>query len=261
MIKEDILKKMKELVPWGQNIQLAKDIYTKGPLDVVCRWEFIKNLIPRDLKGMHILDIGCNAGYFSVKMKRLGAQYIKAIDFKHYIKQAKFLAKVKKCDNINFVVQSLYNLDSSEKFDLTICLGVLYHLKYPFLALKKISDVTNKMVILETEVLVNNEDTNKMRFIENSYRNDGTTWWIPGEECLKAMLRSVGFKFVQSYPYKEDDPIFGRHYSQGLTEEGIPKGRRMVLVGLKKLDQNKIGHLVSEIPELENELDFNNLDI
>jgi len=259
--KEKILKRMKELSPWGQKIHLIKDIYTDGSLDVEDRWKFIKNFIPKDLKGMRVLDVGCNAGYFSIKMKELGAQYVKAIDFEHYIQQAKFVAKIKKYNDINFIVQSLYKLDSSKKFDLTICLGTFYHLKYPFLALKKIADVTTKMVLLETEALASNENTDKIQFIEHNYRNDGTTWWIPGEECLKGMLRSVGFKFVQSYPYPDNHPIFGKHYYQGLTKEGIIKGKRIVLVGLKELDKDKIGMLVSEIPELESEIDLNNLDI
>ena len=259
--KEKIVKRIKELSPWFQRIHLVGDIYTPGCLGTEYRWDFIKNFLPKKLKEMRVLDIGCNAGYFSIKMKELGVQYIKAIDFEHYIAQAKFVAKIKKINNINFTVQSVYKLDTSKKFDLTLCSGLFYHLKYPFLALKKISDVTTNMVILETETLASDEDTNKMKFIEHTYRNDGTTWWVPGEECIKSMLRNVGFKFVKSYTYEDNDQIFGKHYSEGLTEEGIRKGKRMVVIGLKKLDKDKIGMLLSEIPELENEIDLNNLDV
>ncbi len=258
--KEKIVKRIKELSPWFQRIHLVGDIYTPGCLGSEDRWNFIKNFLPKKLKEMRVLDIGCNAGYSLIKMKELGTQYVKGIDFEHYIRQAKFVAKIKGYNDINFMAQSVYQLDTSEKFDLTLCLGTLYHLKYPFLALKKISEVTTKMILLETEALVDEKGTDKMKFIEHSYKNDGTNWWIFGEECLKGMLRSVGFKFVQSYTYPNDHPTLGKHYYQGFTEEGIIKGKRIVVIGLKTLDRNRIGRLVSEISELKNEIDLNHLD-
>lgn len=261
MFKEEIIKKVKELSPWGQKIYLIDDIFTPGPLDTEQRWDFIKNFLPKDLKDMHVLDVGCSAGYFSVKIRELGTYNVVGIDFEHYIRQAKLVAEVKRYKNIEFRIQSIYKLNTSEKFNLTLCLGVLYHLKYPFLALKKMSEVTTEMLLLETEALLDEQDTDKIKFIEHTYKNDGTNWWIFGEECLKGMLRSVGFKFVKSYRYPDDHLIFGKHYYQGLTEEGINKGGRMVVVGLKSLDADKIGMLLSEIPDLEKEIGLNSLKI
>ena len=35
-----------------------------------------------------------------------------------------------------------------------------------------------------------------MYFIESSYVNDPTNWWIPNRACAEAMLRSAGFAIV-----------------------------------------------------------------
>ena len=260
MLEKEITEKIKDLHPWGEKIYLKGDIYTPGPLDTEGRWDFIKNFIPKNLEGMDVIDTGCSAGYFSTKMKELGAKRVVGIDFEHYIRQAKFVAEIKGYKDIEFRAQSLYNLDSSEKFNLTLCLGILYYLKYPFLALHKMAQLTTEMILVETECLVNEQDACKMRFIEHTYRNDSTNWWIYGEECLRAMLRSVGFKFVKIYSYPENHATFGTHYHQGLTEEGIVKAKRVLAIGLKKLDPDRIGMLLSEVPELENEIDFNNID-
>lgn len=35
-------------------------------------------------------------------------------------------------------------------FDITLCLGVIYHVKNPILALEKVASITNEMVIIES---------------------------------------------------------------------------------------------------------------
>lgn len=261
MTKEEIIRKTKELSPWFQNIHLIDDIYTLGALDTEPRWRFIKNFLPKNFTGMRVLDVGCNAGIFSIKAKELGADYVLGIDFEHYIKQANFIKEVKQIEGVKFSIDSIYTLSTPRRFDLTLCLGVLYHLKYPFLALKKISELTTEIVLLETETLTEEQDADKMKFIEHTYRNDGTNWWIYGEECLKSMLRSVGFKFVKSYHYPDGHIVFGKHYSKGFTEEGIKKGRRTLLLALRTLGADRRKILVSEIPylEKEKEVDSNHL--
>lgn len=260
LTKEEILVKVQELAPWWQAMHLIDDVYTPGQIDTQCRWDFLKSFLPKNLKGKRVFDLGCNAGFNSIKAKELGADYVLGIDFEHYIKQANFIKELKELD-IDFKTDSIYKISVSKKFDITLCLGLLYHLKYPFLALEKISDCTSEMIILETECLVGSQDADKIKFVEHSYRNDGTVWWLFGEECIKGMLRSVGFKFVKSYRFPSDHPIFGDHYSDGLTEEGIKKGGRVVVIGFKKLDLSKFGMLLAEIPDLEDEVDLNNLDI
>jgi len=261
LTEKEILEKIADLAPWAQNISIKEGISTPGPLDTQLRWDFIKNYMPRKLKGMRVFEPGCNAGFFSLKSAELGADYVLGIDFEHYIAQANLIKKIRQAERVDFQAGSIYKMPSTEKFDITLCLGLIYHLKYPFLALKIISDLTSKMILLETEYIIAPQDTDKMKFIEHTYRNDGTVWWLCGEECIKGMLRSVGFKFVKSYRYPSEHLVFGKHYSQGKTEEGMDKGSRLLVVGLKELDAGKIGMLLSEIPELEKEIDLNNLDL
>ena len=42
----------------------------------------------------------------------------------------------------------------------------------------------------------------KMHFVENSYSQDPTNWWIPNRACAEAVLRSAGFR-IESMPEAE----------------------------------------------------------
>jgi tRNA (mo5U34)-methyltransferase len=105
-----------------------------------------------------------------------------------------------------------------ERFDLVIFMGVLYHLRYPLLALdllrehvvgdaflfqsmlrgsKQIHPVSPDYAFEETEVF-DAAGYPKLHFVEQQYSHDGTNWWIPNKACVEAMLRSAGFSILSN---------------------------------------------------------------
>ena len=53
-----------------------------------------KHAIPEDLTGKSVLDIGCNGGFYSIEMKKRGADRVVGIDSdEDYLKQARFAAR------------------------------------------------------------------------------------------------------------------------------------------------------------------------
>ena len=42
----------------------------------------------------------------------------------------------------------------------------------------------------------------KMHFVEHSYSDDPTNWWIPNRACAEAVLRSAGF-IIENVPEPE----------------------------------------------------------
>src|SRR5213596_1641473 len=100
------------------------------------KWQRFQAAIPADLRGKTVLDIGCNGGFYSIEMKRRGADRVVAIDFDdRYLAQARFAAEV--CETeIEFRKLSVYDVASlGEKFDVVFFMGVFYHLRHPVLAL------------------------------------------------------------------------------------------------------------------------------
>jgi ribosomal protein L11 methylase PrmA len=51
--------------------------------------------VPEDLTGRTVLDIGCNAGFYAIEMKRRGAARVVGVDSdERYLDQARFAAEV-----------------------------------------------------------------------------------------------------------------------------------------------------------------------
>ena len=170
--------------------------------------------LPADLTGKSVLDIGCNAGFYSMEMKRRGAERVLGLDTdEEYLAQARFAADINGLE-IEFRKMSTYDVGQlGEKFDLVIFMGVLYHLRHPLLALDLIREhVAGDMMIFQSmqrgsnQVLPLAEDYPfeerelfresgfpKAYFIEREYAHDWTNWWVPNRACAEAMLRAAGF--------------------------------------------------------------------
>src|SRR5262249_18543776 len=170
-----------------------------------------------DLRGQSVLDIGCNAGFYSIEMKRRGADRVVGIDTdEDYLAQARFAAEVSGVE-IEFRRLSVYEVTSlKERFDLVLFMGVLYHLRHPLLALDLLHDhVVRRTMIFQSLLrgspnarpvekdypfaereVFERQDFPKMFFIEKSYSGDHTNWWIPNRAGAEAMLRSAGFRVV-----------------------------------------------------------------
>jgi tRNA (mo5U34)-methyltransferase len=211
-------EKIEALGPWFHNLELggvatAPDHFL-GDYPNMKFQRFAAHL-PVDLTGKTVLDIGCNAGFYSMEMKRRGAERVVGIDSdERYLAQARFAAETLGYDNIEFRNLSVYDVGAlGERFDLVIFMGVLYHLRHPLLALdlihehvagdmllfqsmqrgsKQVMDLEADYPFEETEIF-RESAWPKMYFIEREYAHDWTNWWVPNRACAEGMLRAAGF--------------------------------------------------------------------
>jgi tRNA (mo5U34)-methyltransferase len=182
------------------------------------KWRRFQHAIPEDLTGKSVLDIGCNAGFYAIEMKRRGADRVLGVDFDdRYLDQARFAAEVKGAD-IEFRKLSVYDVAQlGERFDVVLFMGVLYHLRHPLLALDLIHDHVAGDLLVYQSMQRGSEDVSpvrgdydffedrhfddpgypKMHFIEHRYAGDPTNWWAPNAACSAAMLRSAGFDILE----------------------------------------------------------------
>ncbi len=216
----EIRKRVDELGEWFHNINLhgiqTAPNHFLGDYPAV-KWRGFQDALPHDLRGMSVLDIGCNGGFYSIEMKRRGADRVVAIDSDEgYLAQARFAAEVSRTD-IEFKQLSVYEIEKlNEKFDLVLFMGVLYHLRHPLLALDLLREhsvghllvfqsllrgggesmATESDYPFSEKQIFEKPEFPKMFFIENNYAGDPTNWWIPNAACAEAMLRSAGFTIV-----------------------------------------------------------------
>lgn len=226
MTRTEIEQKIAELGPWFHNlclygVQTAPDHFL-GDYPAF-KFRNFAHAIPGDLKGKTVLDIGCNAGFYSIEMKRRGAAHVLGIDHDEtYLAQARFATKALGLE-IEFRNLSVYEVPKlRQRFDLVIFMGVFYHLRHPLLALDLIRHYVAKDYLLFQSMLRGSRTVRetardcdfeeiahfdqpgypRMHFIEHSYSHDPTNWWVPNRACAEAVLRSSGFR-IESAPEAE----------------------------------------------------------
>ena len=122
LTREDIQKRVDELGEWFHNLDLhgvrTAPQHFLGDYPRV-KWNRFAASIPVDLSGRTVLDVGCNAGFYAIEMKRRGADRVVAVDSDpRYLAQARFAARIMDAD-IEFRQMSVYDLPVlGERFDV-----------------------------------------------------------------------------------------------------------------------------------------------
>lgn len=223
---DEIRRRVDALGPWFHNLDLhgvpTAPTHFLGDYPNI-KWRNFADVIPMNLDGKTVLDIGCNAGFYAMEMKRRGASRVLGLDSDdEYLAQARFAAEVNGLD-IEFRNLSVYDVGAlEERFDLVIFMGVLYHLRHPLLALDLIHEhVASDLMLFQSmqrgsdsvaEVAPDYDfwttdpfdrpDFPRLHFVEHRYADDPTNWWIPNRACVEAMLRSAGF-VITAHPEAE----------------------------------------------------------
>ncbi len=217
-------ERVRALGPWFHNLDLhgvatAPDHPLGNFLEEI--WSHVERQIPADMSGMTVLDIGCNAGFYSQRLARRGAIVLGVDHDERYLEQARFAAQVNGLD-IEFRRMDVYELDQLPgPFDCVLFMGVFYHLRYPLYGLDKVVRLVGGRLIFQSMIrgsraaptvptdapisehaMFERPGYPAMFFIENRYAGDPTNWWVPNESGMAAMLRSAGLT-VLAHPFNE----------------------------------------------------------
>ncbi len=232
MTREEILAEIVRLQPWFHRIDLGDGITTKTesvmgePVDHPREpWEIIGQCLPDDLSGKTVLDVGCNGGFYCVEAKRRGAARVVGVDGQRsHVRQALFVRKALGLD-IEFRRLSVYDLDprATGRFDITLALGLVYHLKHLVFALEKLFDVTNELLVVETAIIPPAQTPPSFvqplgAFVQTLHplyyaanppaaKEQVFNWFLPGTDALCALLKQVGFQAVEVFSVVRDRAV------------------------------------------------------
>jgi tRNA (mo5U34)-methyltransferase len=228
------------------------------------KWQHLSTHIPGDLTGWNVLDIGCNAGFYSFELAKRGATVTGIDRDARYLAQAQWAARQYQVEErVNFRQMHVYDLARlQESFDLILFMGVFYHLRYPTLALDLVAQRVKRLLVFQTLTIPDEEvyehkgtldfDNRavmlkagwpKMAFIEDKFAGDPTNWWAPNHACVEAIVRASGMRVTQALGHEiylcEPDPEHPSAVSTWNIDE--------LLSATGAADSRADGHNVEEI--------------
>lgn len=224
--RESLMALVESFPYWYQHIYLGQGMYTLSTPRLHNRlWQFLEPMLPADLAGASVLDVGTNAGYFCIKTKLKGAGKVIGVDNTDvFLQQAEACRAVWGLD-IEYRKLDADHLHTLERrFDIVIFTGILYHLKNPLGVLEQVAEMCNDAIVVETEVIPPTRENivhvrlgprgqvaitacrqGFMKFIEKDELNgDGSNWWVPDTACVLGMLRTAGFTHFSQPHYLEE---------------------------------------------------------
>src|SRR5882724_2947439 len=160
-----------------------------------------------------------------IASKRRGAQRVLGVDGqRQHVRQALFVRKVLGLD-LEFRRFSVYDLDPATIgiFDITLALGLVYHLKHLVLALERLFDVTRELLVIETAIIPPEQTPasfvqslgeirqtlHPLFYAENSpeAKEQVYNWFLPSPDALRALLMNTGFADVTVFNVTRDRAV------------------------------------------------------
>lgn len=202
-------------VRWHQQWELFRGVLTPGLNQIaqLCDWADV----PFDLTGKRVLDIGALHGCASFECERRGASEVVALSLEDPEWIGFNRLKAVLSSSVRYVQDSVYRLSPAQlgQFDVILFFGVLYHLRYPLLAIDRIRTVARGSVHIETHLTTSalllrepwswlGKRLNLLRLFRGTpiwrqYRaceihpSDQSNWFGPNVQAVIESFESAGF--------------------------------------------------------------------
>jgi tRNA (mo5U34)-methyltransferase len=191
-----------EGIPWHQGWNVFEGVRLPGRNSVEELSERIQ--LPSDLTGKRVLDIGAWNGAFSFECERRGASEIVAFSLENPETSGFNRLKSLLGSKVRYVTGSVYNLQDYDlgTFDIVLFLGVLYHLRYPLLAVDRLRNVCAGELFIETHIIDDVAEYAIWRFYPGAeLANDPSNWFGPNIPAVVTAFQTAGFEisFLDSW--------------------------------------------------------------
>jgi ubiquinone/menaquinone biosynthesis C-methylase UbiE len=166
MTATEIHQQIEQLGPWFYEFDLGAHGRTKSslPPEVLpihqTRLEMVSRAVDAHfgarLPETRAIDAGCHEGYYAVAMARKGLKHVHGFDVREAnLRKARFVGAALGLTNVSWSQANCEDLrvEDTGEFDLTLFLGILYHLENPMLCLRNISRLTSELCVIETQVV------------------------------------------------------------------------------------------------------------
>lgn len=192
--KNEILELAKELKPWRKGPFSIDELYIDSEWQSFIKFDILKPFLS-EISGKIVADVGCNNGYYMFKMLEFSPAKLVGFDpsvkYRLQFELINTLAK----QPLEYELLGVENLPFyKHKFDVIVCLGVLYHRSDPLKMLKELKKSLRNggVVFLDTLFI---EDEREIALIpRKTYSKISNIFFIPSILALRNWCERAGFK-------------------------------------------------------------------
>jgi SAM-dependent methyltransferase len=195
--------------PWtAHNIELAPGVFTKGPassgeeLKLRRVRQLVRDLVPRPLSQLRVLDLGAGEGLYGIELALSGAEVVFVEGRTAGAERIRFATGALDLERVKVLTQDVQRLSLREhgEFDIVLCLGLLYHLDATevLALLGQIGSVCRGLLVLDTHIAL--EDDELARFADDVF-------WVDPRRSLSS-IRSIDLdgRTYRGRDYREHRP-------------------------------------------------------
>ena len=150
--------------------------------------------LKKDVELRTAVDVGCGLGHFSAFLRDMGFDVLALDGRQENVNEAR-----RRSPDLKFRVVNAEDteIQALGKFDVVLCLGLLYHLENPFAAVRNLFAMTGKVAILEGMCVPGDEPIFAVRE-ESPWEDQGLRHvaLYPSENGLIKLLYCSGFSHV-----------------------------------------------------------------
>ena len=221
------------------------NVYAPGTITSLKYQMWVSSLIPENLEGKTVLDVGTADGFYSFLCESRGAKKVVAVDWlefpgftaAHKILNSKVEFQKLVVDDstrgftkLKSDIGTINNME--EKFDIVLLFGVLYHLPNPIMILQKLFENTDMLLIASH--IIDSEELAMYYYPEGSLTTgDTTNWWVPTPSCLTDIGTRIGFEKSVLVDTFDFDSINANLQQDDKVKSGL---RRIHKMGLFKME-------------------------
>jgi SAM-dependent methyltransferase len=118
--------------------------------------QIVADTTRRPLESLRVLDLACHEGIYAIEFARHGARVVGVEGREAHIEKARFVKETLSLNNLDIVQDDVRNLSEEKygRFDVVLCLGILYHLDVPdvFSFVERIGEVCQDIAIIDTRI-------------------------------------------------------------------------------------------------------------